>query len=150
LTEEIESHTLSSHSFHYSITFSLRHFYPMISIRLTRVGKTRAPIYRIVVQPKHRDPWSPAIEILGHYNPRKEPKEIVIKNDRVKYWLSQGAEATDTVWNILVDEKIVEGKKRSTTHISNTHAGKLETKANEAKAESEKPKEEPAKEEPAN
>ncbi|MEK7251581.1 MAG: 30S ribosomal protein S16, partial [Bacteroidota bacterium] len=110
----------------------------MISIRLSRVGKTGAPVYRIVVQPKHRDPWSPAIEILGHYNPRKEPKEIVIKNDRIKYWLSQGAEATDTVWNMLVDEKIVEGKKRSTPHISNTHASRLETKVTEAKAESEK------------
>lgn len=111
----------------------------MISIRLSRVGKTKAPVYRIVVQPKHRDPWSPAIEILGHYNPRKEPKEIVIKNDRVKYWLSQGAEASDTMWNMLVDQKIIEGEKRSTTHISKTHAAKLETKA-----ESEKPKEEPA------
>lgn len=112
----------------------------MISIRLSRVGKTRAPVYRIVVQPKHRDPWSPAIEILGHYNPRKQPKEIVIKNDRVKYWLSQGAETSDTIWNMLVDQKIVDGEKRSTTHISKTHAEKLEK---------EKPKEEIKKEEPA-
>lgn len=100
----------------------------MLSIRLTRVGKKKAPVYRIVVQPKHRDPWSPAIEILGHYNTRKEPVELVIKGDRIKYWLNQGAEASDTVWNLLIDQKIVEGEKRSTTHISKKHAQQLAKK----------------------
>lgn len=105
----------------------------MLTIRFSRVGKTKAPIYRIVVQPKHRDPWSPAIEILGHYNPQKNPKEIVVKGDRVKHWLSQGAQASDSVWNLMVDQKIIEGEKRSTTHISKTHAAKLAEKIKAAK-----------------
>jgi len=105
----------------------------MLSIRLSRVGKKKAPVYRVVVMPKHRDPWANNVEILGHYNPRKTPSELVLKVDRVKYWRSQGAEATNTVWNLFVDEKIVEGEKRGATHISQKRTGKMEAKAAEAK-----------------
>lgn len=108
----------------------------MLSIRLTRVGTKKRPVYRIVVMPKHRDPWAKATEILGHYNPRKQPRELVVKADRVKYWLSQGAEATNTVWNLLVDEKIVEGDKRGVSHITKKRKGKLAEKA-EAQAQKE-------------
>ncbi|MCR4313991.1 MAG: 30S ribosomal protein S16 [Candidatus Uhrbacteria bacterium] len=106
----------------------------MITIRLSRVGTKRAPVYRVVVQPKHNDPWAIATEILGHYNPRKNPPEIVLNADRVKYWLDKGAQASDTVWNLLVDQKIVEGKKRTVSHISGARTKKLEDKATEAKA----------------
>lgn len=109
----------------------------MQSIRLSRIGTKRAPVYRIVVMPKHRDPWAITTEILGHYNPRKNPRELVVKTDRVKHWISQGAEVTDTVWNLLIDEKIVEGKKRGVTHLSKKRRGKLETQAKEATAKAE-------------
>lgn len=126
----------------------------MITIRLSRVGTKRAPVYRVVVMPKHNDPWAIATEILGHYNPRKSglkdgsgsagnPPELVLNVERIKYWLSKGAEASNTMWNLLVDQKIVEGKKRSVSHISSTRAKKLENKANEAKA---KAQEAPAEE----
>ena len=108
----------------------------MLSIRLTRVGKKKAPVYRIVVMPKHKDPWAPSTEILGHYNPRKEPVEFIVNADRTKYWLGQGAQATDTVWNLLVDQKVIEGKKRSTSHISKDHTKRLATQATEEKAAS--------------
>lgn len=105
----------------------------MLSIRLSRVGKSRAPIYRVVVMPKHRDPWANTVEILGHYNPRTEPREFVVKADRVKHWISQGAEVSNTLWNLFIDEKIIEGeKKRSVSHISDTRKTKLEAKAVEA------------------
>ena len=106
----------------------------MISIRLSRVGTKRAPVYRVVVMPKHNDPWAIATEILGHYNPRKNPIELVLNTERVKYWLGQGAETSDTMWNLLVDQKIVEGKKRSKSHISGTRAKKLGEEAAEEKA----------------
>ena len=109
----------------------------MLSIRLSRVGTKKRPVYRIVVMPKHRDPWADTTEILGHYNPRKQPRELVVKADRVKYWLEQGAQATNTVWNLLIDEKIVEGEKRGVTHISNKRKGKMSDKAEEAKAKAE-------------
>jgi small subunit ribosomal protein S16 len=104
----------------------------MLSIRLSRVGKSRAPIYRVVVMPKHRDPWANTVEILGHYNPRTQPREFVVKADRVKHWISQGAEVSNTLWNLLIDEKILDEKKRSVSHISDTRRAKLVTKAEEA------------------
>jgi small subunit ribosomal protein S16 len=109
----------------------------MLSIRLSRVGTKKRPVYRIVVMPKQRDPWANSLEILGHYDPRKTPKEIVIKEDRVKYWLDNGAQATDTVWNLLVEHKVVEGEKRAKTHISKKRADKLAEKEIEAKEKAE-------------
>ncbi len=96
----------------------------MVSIRLSRVGRKNQPLYRVVVVPKHKDPWGDVLEVVGNYNPRKKPRELILNADRIKYWLSKGAEASDTVWNILVDEKIVEGKKHSVTHISKTRRDK--------------------------
>lgn len=104
----------------------------MLSIRLSRVGKSRAPVYRIVVMPKHRDPWAKSVEILGHYNPRKQPHEFVVKADRVKHWIGQGAEVSNTLWNLFIDEKIIDDKKRSVSHISDTRRVKLVTQAEEA------------------
>ncbi|MBI4592449.1 30S ribosomal protein S16 [Candidatus Uhrbacteria bacterium] len=109
----------------------------MLSIRLSRVGTKRAPVYRVVVMPKHNDPWAIATEILGHYNPRKDPRELVLNVERVKYWLEKGAEVSNTMWNLFIDEKIVEGKKHGVTHISGTRAKKLDEKAAEAKAKAE-------------
>lgn len=105
----------------------------MLSIRLQRVGTKKAPSFRVVVMPKHRDPYAKVNEILGHYNPRKQPRELVLKADRIKYWIDCGAEATNTVWNLLIDEKLVEGKKRGVTHLSKKRVGKLEKKEGERK-----------------
>jgi len=105
----------------------------MLSIRLQRVGKKNAPSFRVIVVPKHWDPWGKVTEILGHYNARKEPRELVLNTERVKYWLSQGAEASQTVWNLLVDEKIVEGKKQSVTHISGRRIKTMKDKDEAAK-----------------
>ncbi|TAK04293.1 30S ribosomal protein S16 [Patescibacteria group bacterium] len=94
----------------------------MVTIRLSRVGRKNAPSYRLVVQDKLKDPWGKSIEILGHFNPHANPREIVLKADRVKHWLEKGAQPSDTVWNLFVDQKLVEGKKHSVTHISKTRA----------------------------
>ncbi len=105
----------------------------MLTIRLSRVGKKKQPIYRFVIMDKQKDPWGKSLEILGTRNPRT--KETILNVDRVKYWLSVGAEASESVWNILVDQKIVEGKKRNVTHISARLAKRLaDEKAKEAPA----------------
>ncbi len=109
----------------------------MLSIRLSRVGKKKAPTYRIVVMPKQRDPWARSVEILGHYNPRKQPKELVVQADRIKYWINKGAQPTDTVWNLLVGEKVIEGEKRTSSHISKKRTAKIEEKIVEKKAKDE-------------
>jgi len=83
----------------------------MIIIRLFRVGKKKQPIYKIVVTDKNNPPAAGRfIEQVGFYNPLT--KEKAIKGERVKYWLSQGAAASDTVHNLLVKEKIINQKKR--------------------------------------
>jgi len=111
----------------------------MLSIRLSRVGRKKAPVYRVVVMPKHRDPYSKVNEILGHYNPRSNPRELVLKAERIKYWIEKGAQPTNTVWNLLVEEKIVTGEKRGVSHISKKRSGKMEEKlaADKEKAEAE-------------
>lgn len=83
----------------------------MLSIRLSRFGKKKQPIFRLIVLPKTKDPWGNYLENLGFYNPRT--KEAKLKSERIKYWLEHGAEATDTVWNLLVKNKVVAGAKRA-------------------------------------
>ena len=106
----------------------------MLVIRLSRVGKKKAPIYRIVVMPKTRDPWAKNIEILGHYNPLVNPKELVIKQDRLAEWLKNGAQPSDTVWNLLITHKLIEGEKRNVTHISGKRKGDMEKAVADKKA----------------
>lgn len=101
----------------------------MLTIRLTRVGKTKQPFYRLIVSEKSRDPWGKALEILGTYNPRTNPATIDFKQDRVRYWISKGSQCSDTVWNILLDQKLVEGEKRKMRSISKRRKEKLAKKA---------------------
>ncbi|MFA4955094.1 MAG: 30S ribosomal protein S16 [Patescibacteria group bacterium] len=100
----------------------------MITIRLSRVGKTKQPIYRLIVSDKRKDPWGKYLENLGTFNPRTEPATVDFKVDRIKYWISIGAQTSATVWNLLVDKKILEGAKRKTVSISQSRKAKLEKK----------------------
>jgi small subunit ribosomal protein S16 len=82
----------------------------MLVIRLLRVGKKNQPLFRIVVTDKKNPPRGGRfLEVVGFYNPQSKEKKI--KQDRIKYWLSVGAQPSATVYNLLVSEKILEGKK---------------------------------------
>ena len=82
----------------------------MLKIRLKRVGRKHDPSYRVVLIDSQRGPKSGKInEILGFYDPRKDIKEL--KADEIRNWISKGAQVSDTVHNILVGEKVIEGKK---------------------------------------
>lgn len=81
----------------------------MLTIKLTRRGKKKQPSYRLIVVDKRKDPWGDFKEDVGFYNPRT--KEIGLKTERIKYWLEKGAQTTPTVYNLLVKEKIITGKK---------------------------------------
>ncbi|MFA5935611.1 MAG: 30S ribosomal protein S16 [Patescibacteria group bacterium] len=100
----------------------------MLTLRLSRVGKRKQPIYRLIVSEKGRDPWGRALEILGNYNPRTNPATVTFNAERVKHWLSKGAQASDTVWNLLSDLKIVDGPKRLKVKISKRRKEKLAKK----------------------
>ena len=101
----------------------------MLTIRLTRIGKRKQPVYRFIVSEKGRDPWGRALEILGNYNPRSTPVTIDLKTDRVKHWLAMGAQTSDTVWNLFVDQKLVEGDKRKKVKLTVRRQEKLAKKA---------------------
>lgn len=113
----------------------------MLSIRFKRVGRKKAPSYRIVVMEKQKDPWSNYIEKVGFFDPKT--KETVLKEDRIKYWLSVGAQASNTVSNLLLKNGIIEDIKKKAVKISKKRQTKIgdkkkleeETKAKkEAKA----------------
>ncbi len=73
----------------------------MVSIRLARFGAKKKPTYRVVVMDKRKARNSDVIEVVGHYNPVADPVEIHLKHDRVEYWLSVGAQPSDTVKRLL-------------------------------------------------
>ncbi len=83
----------------------------MLMIRLARRGKKNRPFFRVVVSEKHKDMFGTAVEIVGHLDPFKEPREVVLNKERVQYWLSKGAQTSPTVHNILVDEKVITSAK---------------------------------------
>jgi len=111
----------------------------MITIRLSRTGKRHAPQYRIVVQQKQTDPWAPAIEVVGTYNPRTNPSTIELKEDRIKEWIANGAQPSETVHNLFVNAGLIKGDKKKSVTISNKRRAKLtQKKAAEEEAKAEK------------
>ncbi len=68
-----------------------------VRIRLTRVGATKQPTYRLVVADARSARDGRAIDTIGHYNPRTDPIELVIDEAKAKDWLSKGAQPSDTV-----------------------------------------------------
>jgi len=82
----------------------------MLVIRLMRIGKKNQPAFGIVVADKRNPPKSGRfLERVGFWNPLT--KEKIFKVERIKYWLSKGAQPSDTVHNLLVAENIIEGGK---------------------------------------
>lgn len=80
-------------------------------IRLFRIGKKKQPSYKIVVTDKRNAPARGVfVEEIGFYNPMT--KEVNIKKERAIYWLSVGAQASDTVHNLFITNKVIEGEKR--------------------------------------
>ena len=82
----------------------------MLTIRLFRVGKKNQPSFKIVVTDKKNPPKSGRfVEEVGFYNTRT--KEKVLRQERIKYWLSVGAQPSPTIRNLFIAEKIIEDKK---------------------------------------
>lgn len=81
----------------------------MLKIRLQRIGKTKQAHYRLIVAEHTTRPQGKFLELLGSYNPHT--KEISVKKERVEYWRSKGAQFSATANNLLINKKIIEGKK---------------------------------------
>ena len=73
----------------------------MVKIRLKRIGKKKAPFYRIVVADSRYARDGRFLEEIGHYNPNTNPSDIEVDADRAKNWLNKGAQPTDTVRALL-------------------------------------------------
>jgi len=100
-------------------------------IRLKRLGKIRAPYYRIVVADSRTKRDGRVIEEIGKYHPTEEPSYIEVKSERAQYWLSVGAQPTDQVLNILKitgDWQKFKGLPGAEGTLR-TKAGKADTKA---------------------
>ncbi|TSC94270.1 MAG: small subunit ribosomal protein S16 [Parcubacteria group bacterium Licking1014_1] len=89
----------------------------MLVIRLTRKGKKNQPFFRVIVTDRRNPPkGGKPVEVLGYVDPLSKKKSL--KKEKILYWLSMGAKPSITVHNLLVQEKIIEGKKVNVTKKS--------------------------------
>lgn len=121
----------------------------MLIIRLLRTGKKHQPFFKVVVCDKENPPrGGRLVETLGFRNPLT--KEMKLNAERTKYWLSVGAQLSDTVRNLLISEKIVSEKKVPMFKITKKKKKELgeaeKTKADEAAKAAEEKKKEKAEE----
>jgi small subunit ribosomal protein S16 len=73
----------------------------VLMIRLSRVGARKKPYYRVVVIEKDRARDGRSVEVVGTYNPRTNPATVDLKQDRVDYWKSKGAQLSDRVGKLV-------------------------------------------------
>src|ERR1700690_652718 len=81
----------------------------MLTIRLQRARKKNQADFRIVLAEKEAPVTKKVVEILGSYNPRK--KNFQIKEERVKYWIGQKIEMSETIHNLFITKNLVIGPK---------------------------------------
>lgn len=84
----------------------------MLRIRLSRVGAKKQPSYRIVVADVEAKRDGRIVERIGFYNPRVEPLEYTIEENRALYWLSVGAQPSDAVRRLLVKQGTMDRLER--------------------------------------
>lgn len=104
----------------------------MLRIGLARIGRSKKPLYRLVISEKTKDMYGDNLEVLGNYNPHT--KQAVFKADRIKHWISKGAQTSTVVHNLLIREKIISGTKIRAVTVSKRRKSKMEAaKKEEAK-----------------
>lgn len=128
----------------------------MLMIRLQRIGRKNEAHFRMVVLPKHKGPKTQKyVDIVGSYNPKLG--RVQVDADKIKKWLENGAQPSDTVRNMLITEGIMEGrkvnvlpKKRPTKKRNAPEEEEVKEEAPKAEAEpdAETPTEEAPAEEP--
>ena len=100
----------------------------MVKLRLKRMGKKHIPLYKIVAADARSPRDGRFIESVGHYNPHTDPMLITFKEDRVLYWLNNGAKPTETVKSLLRKEGVMMKFRLSKSKVS---AEKIEEKMNQ-------------------
>jgi len=82
----------------------------MLKLRLMRLGAKKKPFYRVVVTDSRRPRQSKTKEILGYYDPLKEPPDIKVNIERANYWIEKGAQASKTVKSLMQKVSVREKK----------------------------------------
>jgi small subunit ribosomal protein S16 len=82
----------------------------MLTIRFARIGKRNKAQFQIVLQEHSVAPGGRHVEVLGSYDPHS--KKTVLKEEKIKYWLGQGTQPSDTAFNLLLVKGLVTGDKR--------------------------------------
>lgn len=82
----------------------------MVKLRLIRTGRRNDPHFRIVAQDERQAPKGKYLDLLGSYDPLQ--KKRALNGEKILSWLSKGAVPSDTLWNMLVSEGIIKGKKK--------------------------------------
>ncbi len=85
----------------------------MLVIRFQPVGKKHQKIFRIVLQEKRSKLSGKVIKKLGWWDPRIKKGEF--NSDLIRFYIQNGAQVSDSVWNLLIKKKVIEGKKRKIT-----------------------------------
>jgi small subunit ribosomal protein S16 len=85
----------------------------MVKIRLMRFGSNKKPFYRIVAADSRMPRDGRFLEILGSYAPQSNPPVANLKSERLNYWLSQGAQPTETVVSLLKKEGLWQKAEKS-------------------------------------
>ncbi len=128
-----------------------------VKIRLKRMGKIRAPFYRVVVADSHKKRDGAVIEEIGKYHPTEEPSLIEITSERAQYWLGVGAQPTEQVLALLkitgdwqkfkglpgaegtLRTKAAKADPKAAVEAAAADAEKVKAKASEKKAETSEP-----------
>lgn len=114
----------------------------MLKIRFSRRGKKKQPIFRIVVAEHTAPIKGKFVENLGFYKPTSQNKEVVLKEDRISYWLDNGAKASDSVAKLLVEKTKADFIKKHKidfqVEVQRKKAKRLPKKAKNEEAETEK------------
>ncbi len=79
-----------------------------VAIRLSRIGRKKSPVYRLVVADSRFSRDGRFIEVIGHYQPLTENTDLDIQEDRALYWLNVGAQPSDTVRSLLRKKGIMQ------------------------------------------
>ncbi|MBA2621645.1 MAG: 30S ribosomal protein S16 [Acidobacteria bacterium] len=98
----------------------------MLGISLMRLGAKKKPFYRLVVKEKRSKRDGKYLENLGTYNPMMNPALVDLKHDRIEYWISVGAQPTETVASLI---------KHNPVQTEEEKAAALQTRAEKAQAE---------------
>jgi small subunit ribosomal protein S16 len=109
----------------------------MLKMRLQRTGRKNNPSYRVIVtDSRNAAKRGKSVDLLGSYDPLKG--RFTINAEKAKLWLSRGVQPSDTIYNFLVSEKIIEGKKKNVLSKKSPIIDEAKIKAEaEAKAKAE-------------